>query len=161
MISHERDFVRKSDPQVIDNASCQQLCRRHLLVGWWSLLAFLTLGIVLESLHGFKLSWYLGVDAETRRFMWTLAHAHGTLLALVHIAFAHTLTKLPDSSYRSLAWASHCLIGAGFLMPAGFLLGGLFFYSGDPGLGILLVPPGGALLLAAFLLISLSLPRHS
>ncbi len=27
--------------------------RRHLRFGWWSLLVFLTLGIALESLHGF------------------------------------------------------------------------------------------------------------
>ena len=133
---------------------CQQLCHRHLIVGWWSLLVFLALGIVLETLHGFKLSSYLGVDAETRRFMWTLAHSHGTLLALVHIAYAHTLTKLPESVSRSQNWASLCLIGAGLLMPIGFFLGGLFYYAGDPGLGILLVPPGAGLLLAGVALVA-------
>jgi hypothetical protein len=34
-------------------------------------------------------------------------------------------------------------------MPAGFFLGGVFVYAGDPGLGILLVPVGGILLFAA------------
>src|SRR4030095_671769 len=68
-----------------------RLVRRHLQFGWWSLLIFLTLGLTLEALHGFKESIYLNVSNEMRRLMWTLAHAHGTLLALVHIAFAVTL----------------------------------------------------------------------
>ena len=41
--------------------------RRHLRVGWWSLLAFATLGLALESLHGFKVRAYLDVSSETRR----------------------------------------------------------------------------------------------
>ena len=35
------------------------------------------------------------------------------------------------------------------LLPAGFFLGGLYIYSGDPGLGIALVPAGGLLLFVA------------
>jgi hypothetical protein len=140
--------------------SLQVLSFRHLRVGWWSLLIFLTLGILLEGLHGFKLTWYLGVDAETRRFMWTLAHAHGTLLSLVHLGFASTLTRLPELARPAMNWASLCLLGAGILMPTGFFLGGLVFYAGDPGLGILLVPPGGGLLLLAVLLIALAVTRH-
>ena len=57
--------------------------RRHLRVGWWSLLLFATLGLVLESLQGFKVRAYLDVSNETRRLMWTLAHAHGTLVGIV------------------------------------------------------------------------------
>ena len=63
----------------------------HLRVGWWSMLVFLTLGVVLEALHAFKAGFYLDVSQETRRLMWTLAHAHGTLFGLVHIAFAGTI----------------------------------------------------------------------
>jgi hypothetical protein len=33
-------------------------------------------------------------------------------------------------------------------LPGGFFLGGVSFYSGDPGLGVLLVPVGAVLLLA-------------
>jgi hypothetical protein len=29
------------------------LAQRHLRFGWWTLLLFLTLGLVLEALHGF------------------------------------------------------------------------------------------------------------
>ena len=35
------------------------------------------------------------------------------------------------------------------LIPGGFLLGGLATYGGDPGIGILLVPVGALMLLAA------------
>jgi len=41
-------------------------------------------------------------------------------------------------------------------MPAGFFLGGVRVYAGDPGVGIVLVPVGGLLLLAAVLLTALS-----
>ena len=33
--------------------------RRHLRIGWWSLLCFATVGLVLEMLHGFKVRAYL------------------------------------------------------------------------------------------------------
>jgi hypothetical protein len=87
--------------------------------------------------------------------MWTLAHAHGTLLALVNIAFALTLrTALPfaEDADRWPRIASPCLIGSSVLLPGGFLLGGTFVYGGDPGLGILLVPVGAVLLLVAVFL---------
>ena len=67
------------------------LVRRHLLFGWWSLLVFLSLGLGLETLHGFKVGWYLDVANEARRLTWTLAHAHGTLLGLIHLGFAWSL----------------------------------------------------------------------
>ena len=129
--------------------------RRHLRFGWWSLLVFLTLGLVLEGLHGLKVGLYLDVSNQTRRLMWTLAHAHGTLLALVHVAFGVSLHLMPAWDVRAREIASPCLIGASVLLPAGFFLGGVFIYSGDPGLGILLVPLGGLLLLVAVLLTAL------
>ena len=55
------------------------LARRQARFGWWTLLTFLTLGIVIEALHAFKVPWLLDVQNETRRFMWRLAHAHGIL----------------------------------------------------------------------------------
>jgi hypothetical protein len=133
------------------------LIHRHLRFGWWMLLLFLTLGLALEALHGFKAGLYLKVGNETRRLMWTLAHAHGTLLALVNIAFAFTLRLLPDWPVRSRGVASACLRGSTILMPAGFFLGGVVIYSGDPGLGIVLVPVGGLLLLIGVLLTALAI----
>ncbi len=126
--------------------------RRHLRFGWWSVLAFLTLGIVLESLHGLKVGWYLDVSNSTRRLMWTLAHAHGTLLGLVHVAFGVSTQLLPDWNARTRDVASICLMTASVLLPCGFLLGGTVIYSGDPGLGIVLVPVGAlSLFVAVFL----------
>lgn len=133
--------------------------RQHLRFGWWSLLVFLTLGVVLESLHGWKVGWYLDVVNDTRRLMWTLAHAHGTLLAVVHLAFAATLGAMPEWQGRSRVAASRLLTAASVLMPSGFLLGGVFTHAGDPGLGVLLVPPGALALFVAVLLTARAVQR--
>lgn len=133
------------------------LTRRHLRFGWCALLVYLALGIFLESLHGFKVGWYLDVSNETRRLMWTLAHTHGTLLALVNIALAVTAPFLADSKARRVA--SPCLSGATVIMPLGFFAAGVVFYPGDPGLGILLVPVGALLLFVAVLLVTIALFR--
>lgn len=127
----------------------------HLRLGWWSLLCFLSLGIVLETLHGFKVDWYMDAGNKTRRLMWTLAHAHGTLIALIHIVFGLTLRDFSIDTARLRGLGSPCLMGAGVLLPGGFFLGGVKFYAGDPGLGILLVPVGAALLFLAVLLTAL------
>lgn len=123
--------------------------RRHLRLGWGALLVFLTLGLVLEALHGFKLGMYLDVSNATRRLMWTLAHAHGALLGLIHLGFALTAHLLPAWEAAPRRAASNCLAAATVLLPGGFFLGGMFIHSGDPGLGILLVPVGGLLLLGS------------
>ena len=69
--------------------------RRHLRFGWWALFVFLLLGATLETLHGFKAGFYLDVSNETRRLMWTLAHAHGALLGIVNVAAGLSLRALP------------------------------------------------------------------
>jgi hypothetical protein len=141
-------------------SSAAPLAHRHLLAGWWALLIFLTLGIGLEALHGFKVAAYLGVSNETRRLMWTLAHAHGTLLGLINLGFAFTLRSVPQWPASSRGLASATLLGATLLIPAGFFLGGVNPSAGDPGLGILLLPIGGLMLLAAVLLTALTAARH-
>lgn len=117
---------------------------KHLRFGWWSLFFWLCLGLVLETLHGFKVGWYLDVGAEMRRLMFTLAHAHGTLLALVNLAAGLTAraknTDLPRGASGALVWGA-------VLLPAGFMLGGLWIHDGDPGVGVALAPVGGFLLL--------------
>ena len=118
---------------------------RHLRFGWWSLFAFLVLGLVLETLHGFKLGWYLDADVEMRRLMFTLAHAHGTLLALVNIAAGLTLRGV--KGFELERWASVALRWGGLLLPIGFLLGGIVIHDGDPGFGVVLVPIGAVMLL--------------
>jgi hypothetical protein len=118
------------------------------------MLFFLTLGIVLEAMHGFKLGWYLDAGEETRRLLLTLAHAHGVLLGLVNIAYASTLQSLSEFGRNSSRLGSSLLIAASIMLPTGFLLGGLVTYGGDPGLGIFLVAPGAAILLIAVAIIT-------
>jgi hypothetical protein len=129
----------------------------HLRFGWWCLLVFLTLGAVLEAMHGFKVAWYMNVANETRRLMWTLAHAHGTLLGLVNIAFGLTIRATPELASHWPSAASPCLLAASVLLPAGFFCGGVVIYAGDPGLAIFLVPVGAVALLAGVGLTALAL----
>ena len=138
--------------ETTDQAS--ELARQHVSGGWWMLLAFLSLGLVLETLHGFKIGFYLDVANETRRHLWTLAHAHGALLALVNIAFGWTVDALPAWQGMPQKVASRCLFGASILMPGGFFLGGTVIYGGDPGLGIFLLPIGAAMLFVAVFLVA-------
>jgi len=123
--------------------------RRHLRFGWYALLGFLTLGAGLEALHGFKAGFYLDVTHETRRLMWRLAHAHGTLLALVNIAFALRLDALTSKVPTHLLFASASLLVGALLVPVGFFAGGVFAKNGDPELFVLLVPLGALLLFLA------------
>jgi hypothetical protein len=128
--------------------------RRHLRFGWWSLFGFLFFGFVLELLHGFKAGLYLDVSNETRRLMWTLAHAHGAMLGLVHILYALCLRQVAGMDVRNQSPVSWALIGASVMLPGGFFLGGMWFYGGDPGFGIVLVPVGAACLMIGVFLVA-------
>ena len=86
----------------------------------------------------------------------------------IAILMTHTRGNL-DEKVHKLAWdtflagtevaKSQGLYGATCMLPAGFFLGGLVIHGGDPGLGILLVPPGGLLLLLSVFGIARRLPR--
>jgi hypothetical protein len=151
MKSKKQDPVPPEPKSVLPPESALYV-RRHMRFGWWSVLVFLTLGLVLEALHGLKIGWYLDVSNSTRRLMWTLGHAHGTLLGLVQLAFGATVQLLPDWGSKSRNTASICLMIAGVLLPGGFFLGGIVVYGGDPGPGIVLVPVGAFALFVAVLL---------
>ncbi|MFQ5696775.1 MAG: hypothetical protein ACE5IL_00630 [Myxococcota bacterium] len=135
---------------------------RHLLVGWVALSLFAGLGLTLETLNGFKVGWYLDLANATRRELWTLAHAHGVLLGLVNLAFAATL-RAEGSRFSAAArsLASGALIAATVLMPAGFLLGGVVVFGGDPNPAILLVPPGALALIVAGTIVAHQLASRS
>jgi len=111
--------------------------------GWISLAAWIVFGLLIEGLIGFRSPFLL--DDSTRREMFRLAHAHGTLLNLVLIAAAicAKLDLVRLGPIASLGFRS-----AVVLLPAGFLLAGIWHFKDDPGLGILLVPIGAVLLLA-------------
>jgi hypothetical protein len=123
------------------------------MIGWSALLLFLSLGAFLEFLHGFKFGFYLDPENKLRRLLWTLAHAHGTLLALIQIAFAAGLMHFGRWTASRLKLVSFFLLDATLLIPLGFFLGGLSPSEGDPSLGILLVPAGALLLFVAVALI--------
>jgi hypothetical protein len=126
-----------------------------LKFGLWSLLAYLSLGLALEALHGFKVGWYL--DFETRRLMWGLAHAHGVLLSVLVIGFGMMISVWPDDDAPWRRIASGCLLAATVLLPCGFLLGGAFVHGGDPGVGVVLSPVGGVLLFVGVALTAVKL----
>ena len=123
------------------------------------LLVFIFMGIALELMHGFKAPWYVDVSQETRRLMWNLAHAHGTLLSVVNLGYAFTLTRM--EGWSRAGSASKMLCAASVLLPGGFFAGGVVIYDGDPGLGIVLVPIGAFALLLATLSVVLGLRRSS
>jgi len=123
------------------------LSLRHWRLGWTFLTLFVATGLGLEALHGLKLGFYLDPDQALRRELWTLAHAHGALVALVHLGFATWLERRGE--WRGASLVSVLLGLAVVLVPLGFFLGGLTPGPTDPGVGIWLVPLGGAALLLA------------
>jgi hypothetical protein len=130
------------------------LVRAHLALGWGALLVFILLGVVLEGLHAFKVPMYLDAESESRRFLWRLAHAHGALLSIVHLAAAWTFSwASKESSFDFARLTSRCLTGALITLPGGFFLGGVTAVDGDPGVGIVLVPVGAILLVTGVTLL--------
>lgn len=122
------------------------LARVHARIGWTLLCAALLFGLSLEGLLGFKSEGLL--EDSIRRELWSLAHFHGIGLALVNLVYA----AWAESDTLSVAWrraASRALAVGSMMLPAGFLLGGLSHPEGDPGIGILLVPAGAALVVFA------------
>ena len=133
-----------------------RLVTRHLRFGWWSLFAFSALGVALEAAHGLKLGWYLRPASEARRLVLTLAHAHGTILALVNIGFAHYLRDHDPIKLRFIPTASWALLAATVVLPLGFFVGGFVVHGSDPSVGAWLVPPGAILLLLALYFVARS-----
>ncbi|HKP02424.1 MAG TPA: hypothetical protein VJU77_03595 [Chthoniobacterales bacterium] len=123
--------------------------------GWISLALWIAFGILLEGFRAFRSPSVL--DDAVRQDMFRLAHAHGTLLNLVLIAAAicARLELVRIGPGTSLGLRSSVI-----LLPAGFLIGGLWHFKDEPGLGILLVPIGAVLLLASAIYLSLTLPRR-
>ena len=130
---------------------------RHLRFGWWALSVYVALGIVLETMHGFKIGWYLDAGNEARRLMFTLGHFHGTMLALVNIGAGLRIRAVEIFLLRP--FVSPGLISAAILLPGGFLLGSFMTYDGDPGSGVWLVPVGALLMLYGVVGFALGFPR--
>jgi hypothetical protein len=109
--------------------------------GWVSIALWMSAGLLLEGLLGYKIPSYL--DDPQRRELFRLAHTHGTFLGLVLVVAAlcgHRGAALPRPASMSLS------VGA-ILMPLGFLLAGIWHPEGDPGPAIWIVPPSALLII--------------
>lgn len=121
---------------------------KTLRCGLWLLLVALPAGMTLEALHALKVQVYLGSDM--RRELWTLAHAHGTLLGILCLVMASLAERIATDATRRARMLRDLRVGA-VVMPLGFFAGGVLNREGDPSLGILLVPIGALCLLVALL----------
>lgn len=139
----------RSEPSVAPIASL-----RHLKIGWWMLVTFVSLGMLLEVMHGFKVDLYLSVERSGTRTVWTLAHAVGAILGLVHIAYAASLFMLPDGKASGVPLTSGCLNCASILLPAALITAGLVPSENTVPLGYLLAVPGLFFLLLSLLMMA-------
>lgn len=116
---------------------------RLLRQGWASIAFWMSVGLLLEGLLGYKIPAYL--NDPQRRELFRLGHTHGTLLGILLVAAALVVGRgavVPRAANLALR------IGA-VLMPAGFFVAGIWHTEGDPGLSIWLVPPGALLVIYA------------
>ena len=132
------------------NSDLHPWIRPALLQGFLSIAFWMSVGLLLEGLLGYKTPGYL--QDPVRRELFRLAHAHGTLLGLLVVVAGLVTQSLQMSAPRYSRLALQ--IGAA-VMPFGFLISGIWHYESDPGLGIWLVPP--AALLVIFGIISMAL----
>jgi hypothetical protein len=74
--------------------------------------------------------------------------ARARCFSSIHVAFGLSLDagRLP---MRNVPRISVALVAASVLLPGGFFAGGIAFYEGDPGVGVVIVPVGAVLLLIA------------
>jgi hypothetical protein len=121
-----------------------------LPAGMIGLLVWMVGGLVLEGFHTFKSIFYL--EDTLRRELWVLAHAHGTLFSVLCLVIHLLLNKLglPASASRRI---DRVFSTGSWLLPLGFLLGGIMHPESDPNPLILLVPAGA--LLSGYALLTL------
>jgi hypothetical protein len=119
--------------------------------GWASIALWMTVGLFLEGLIGYKSPPYLG--DSVRRELFRLAHAHGALLGVLLVVASLTVRARIARVSRAAAFA---LRTGSVLMPVGFFFGGVWHPEGDPGLAIWLVPPGALLVIFGSISIALS-----
>jgi cytochrome bd-type quinol oxidase subunit 2 len=122
-----------------------------LFQGWLSLAIWMTVGLFLEGLLGYKIPAYLG-DPQ-RRELFRLAHAHGTLLSLVLLMAALCINHFEIDLSKP---ARRALQSGAVLMPLGFLLAGIWHTESDPGLAIWLVPIAALMLLFGIIALALA-----
>lgn len=118
---------------------------------WLGIGLWMLFGLLVEGLIGFRAPAYM--TDEVRRELFRLAHAHGTLLNLMILA---AYLFLQNSSIVVPNAAIISMRAGVVLMPLGFLLGGIWHYGSDPGLGIFLAPVGGIMVIFGVISIGIS-----
>jgi hypothetical protein len=119
--------------------------------GWISLAFWMSFGLLVEGLIGFRMPALL--DDPVRREMFRLAHAHGTVFNVVLIV-ATICARVELVTFTRLS--SLALRLGVLLLPGGFLLGGIWHFKNDPGFGVWLVPCGALLMIFSVILLTLS-----
>lgn len=141
---------------MIDSEYGRKYVIRHLKFGWCFLFVFMLVGVALESMHGFKIGWYLEPGAEARRLLFTLGHAHGALFSIINILFALSLEKI-DLERMMLARISVLLQLGSLLFPVGLILSGVVVFQGDPNAAIVIALLGALLLVVSFFFLAVGL----
>jgi len=124
---------------------------RMIFQGWVSIALWMSVGLLLEGLLGYKIPAYLS-DPQ-RRELFRLAHTHGTFLGLVLVAAALCAQRTGGNPPRLARMALR--VGS-ILMPVGFLLAGIWHPEGDPGPAIWIVPPAALMLIFGAIAIALT-----
>ncbi len=119
--------------------------------GWLSVAIWMSVGLLLEGLLGYKIPAYL--NDPQRRELFRLAHTHGTFLGLVLVAAALCAERYESQIPRIARMA---LKTGSILMPVGFLLAGIWHPEGDPGPAIWIVPPAALMLIFGVIAIILA-----
>lgn len=125
-----------------DNRTTQPWIRTTIFQALVGVAVWMTFGLLLEGLIGYKTPAYL--QDSIRRELFRLAHAHGTLLSLLLLGLALVCDRF---EIKSATIGTMALRVGVVLMPVGFLLGGARHYESDPGVGIWLVPIAAVMVL--------------
>lgn len=118
-----------------------------LFQGWLGVAVWLGFGLLLESLTAYRIPFYL--NDPLRQELFRLAYIHGILLNIILLV----ADQGPAPVSNAARWA---LAAGSVLMPAGFLLGGIWHFEGEAGLGVWLVPLGGLLVIFGVINLALS-----
>jgi hypothetical protein len=137
-------------PAAVKSVATLTAADRLLRQGWASIALWMSIGLLLEGLLGYKIPAYL--SDPHRRELFRLGHTHGTLLGILLVVAALVLERgaaVPKAARQALR------IGA-VLMPAGFFVAGIWHTESDPGLTIWLVPAGALLVIYAAIAFTLA-----
>ncbi len=127
-----------------------------LFQAWLSIAVWISFGLLLESLIGYRVPAYL--NDPVRRELFRLAHIHGAFLSVVLLGASLCIDRLLVAPSLAAVWPLR--IGA-VVMPLGFLLGGIWHFEGEPGLGIWLAPLGGLLVIFGVVNLAISALRKN